>query len=142
MVRYAAQSGHKNSTYLVLPLDCHTTNFRQGTGTIVETKSHKRAKAKAAGKGGKTEKKLPGGKRLDAITKGDGTATEVERSGTTQGLNRAAQRLKKSGARQKVLQVPQKDMDNAAAAMKKAGIGGTVKNMGGTNKRSVRKPKS
>ena len=107
---------------------------------MAETASHKRAKAKAAGKGGKTEKELPGGTRLDAITKGGGKATEVERSGTTQGLNKAAQRLKKSGAKQKVLQVPQKDMDNAVAAMKKAGIGGTVKNMGGTNRRSVRKP--
>ena len=107
---------------------------------MAETTSHKRAKAKAAGKGGKTEKKLPGGKRLDAITQGGGKATEVERSGTTQGLNKAAQRLKKSGAKQKVLQVPQKDMDNAVAAMKKAGSGGTVKNMGGTNRRSIRKP--
>ena len=108
---------------------------------MAETASHKRAKAKAAGKSGKTEKKLPGGRRLDAITKGGGTATEVERSGTTQGLNKAAQRLKKSGAKRKVLQVPQKDMDNAVAAMKKTGIGGTVKNMGSTNKRSVRGPK-
>ena len=96
-------------------------------------------KAPAKRKSGKTEKKLPGGRRLDAITKGGGLATEVERSGTTQGLNKAAQRLKSSGAKQKVLQVPQKDMDNAVAAMKKTGIGGTVKNMGGTKKRSVRK---
>ena len=108
---------------------------------MTETTSHRRAKAKAAGKGGKTEKKLPGGKRLDEITKSGGKATEIERSGTTQGLKKAVHRLKKSGSKQKVLQVPQKDMDIAAAAMRKGGVGGTVKNMGGTKRRSVRKPK-
>ena len=106
-----------------------------------ETQSHKRAKQKAAGRGGKVEQKLPGRKRLDAITKSGKTATEIERSGTTQGLSKAAQRLKKSRAKQKVLQVPQKDMDKAAAAMRNAGVGGTVKNMGGTKRRSVPKPK-
>ena len=103
-----------------------------------ESKSHKRAKSKAAGKSGTTEKPLPGNRRLDAAT--TKKATEVERSGTTEGLKKAAQRLKSSQKPQKVLQVPQKDMDAAAQAMKKAGIGGTVKNMGGTKSRSVRKP--
>ncbi len=101
-----------------------------------ETPSHRRAKNKAAGPGGQTEVPLPGGKRLDG-----GRATEIERSGSAQGLAAAARRLKQSGARQKVLQVPQKDMDPAAKAMRKVGIGGTVKNMGGTKSRSVPRPK-
>ncbi len=106
-----------------------------------ETPSHRRAKNKAAGPDGQTEVPLPGGKRLDARTQDGARATEVERSGSAQGLAAAARRLKHSGARQKVLQVPQKDMNPAAKAMRKVGIGGTVKNMGGTKSRSVPRPK-
>ena len=105
---------------------------------MTEKDAHRRAKNKAAGSHGKTEAPLPGNQRLDALTSGGGRATEVERSGTSEGLNLAAQRLKKSGAAQKILQVPQKDMDAAAKALRNVGIGGTVKNMGGTKRRSVR----
>lgn len=101
-----------------------------------ETPSHRSAKSKAAGGSGQTEVRLPSGKRLDA--RSPARATEVERSGTTTGLEKAARRLKESGARQKVLQVPQSDMGAAAEAMKKIGVSGTVKNMGGTKRRSVK----
>lgn len=101
-----------------------------------ETPSHRRAKNKAAGRTGRTEATLKSGKRLDART--NKRATEVERSGTSAGLGKAAKRLKESRAPQKVLQVPQKDMSKAAQAMKEAGVAGTVKNMGGTKRRSVR----
>jgi hypothetical protein len=104
-----------------------------------ETSSHKRAKAKAAGKSGKTEVPLKGDRRLDAVSKIK--ATEVERSGTVDGLEKAAQRLKASRKRQKVLQVPQKDMDRASQAMRKVRVGGTVKNMSGTKRRSIPKKK-
>ena len=106
-----------------------------------ETPAHRRAKRRAAGPGGRTEVPLRGNQRLDALSKGGGRATEVERSGSSTGLNSAAQRLRKSGAPQKVLQVPQKDMGSAVKAMRKAGIGGTVKNMGGTKHWRVRPPK-
>ena len=99
---------------------------------MTETQAHSRAKKRAAGRGGRTEVPIKGNKRLDALTKGGGRATEIERSGSTAGLNEAAKRLKKSGASQKVLQVPQKDMGAAVTAMRKAGISGTVKNMGKT----------
>ena len=79
-----------------------------------EKSTHRRAKNRAAGPGGRTEVPLRGKQRLDALTKGGGRATEVERSGSSAGLNAAAQRLKKSGAPQKGLQVPQKDMGGAA----------------------------
>ncbi len=108
---------------------------------VSESYSHRRAKNKAAGQRGRTEVRLRGNQRLDALTKGGGRATEVERSGNAAGLRKAASRLKKSGAPQKVLQVPQKDMKAASAAMRKTGIGGTVKNMSGTRKTRVRKPK-
>jgi len=48
---------------------------------------------------------------------------------------------KDSGKPQKVLQVPQKDMAKAAKAIQNVGVGGTVKNMGGTKRRSVAKKK-
>ena len=105
-----------------------------------EKSTHRRAKNRAAGPGGRTEVPLRGKQCLDALTKGGGRATEVERSGSSAGLNAAAQRLKQSGAPQKVLQVPQKDMGGAVKAMRKAGIGGTVKNMGGTKRWRVRRP--
>lgn len=113
--------------------------FREKT-TMPETPAHRRAKNRAAGAGGRTEVPLRGKQRLDALTKGGGRATEVERSGTSKGLNAAAQRLKKSQAPQRVLQVPQKDMGKAVKAMHKAGIGGTVTNMGGTKRSRVRRP--
>ena len=105
---------------------------------MAEKDSHRRAKNKAAGSRGRTEVPLSGNQRLDALTQGGGRATEVERSGIRAGLNAAARRLRKSGASQKVLQVPQKDMDAASKALRDAGIGGTVKNMGRTKRRSVR----
>ena len=86
-----------------------------------EKSTHRRAKNRAAGFGGRTEVPLRGKQRLDALTKGGDRATEVERSGSSAGLNAAAQRLKKSGAPQKVLQVLQKDMGGAVKAMRKAG---------------------
>jgi len=100
-----------------------------------ESQSHKRAKTKAAGRSGKTEVSLSHKRRLDAQTRK--TATEIERSGTTQGLNRAAARLKTSGKSQKVLQVPQQDIPKAVKAMQKVRVKGTVKNIAGTKRRSV-----
>ena len=100
-----------------------------------ESSAHKRAKAKAAGAKGKTEVPIKGKRRLDATTKNK--ATEIERSGSMQGLFKAVRRLKISHKPQKVLQVPQKDMSKAAKAMQEVGVKGTVKNMGGTKRRSV-----
>jgi hypothetical protein len=103
-----------------------------------ESESHRRAKARAAGKNGEVENPLPGKQRLDALTP-SGKATEVERSGVQKGLEAAAKRLKQADAKQHVLQVPQKDMAAAVEAMKKVGVGGTVKNMAGTKRVSVTK---
>ena len=102
---------------------------------MTESASHQRAKNQAAGNG-QTEVPLSGGRRLDALTP-TGRATEVERSGTAAGLQAAARRLRDADASQRVLQVPQQDMDAAAAAMRKVGVHGTVKNMAGTKRRPV-----
>ena len=106
---------------------------------MAESTSHNRLKKVAAGKSGKIEKKLPSGKRLDAVTKKK--ATEVERSGSPKGLQLAAKRLKESRKKQKVLQVPQKDMGLAVKAMKKVGTTGTVKNIGSTKRISISRKK-
>lgn len=103
---------------------------------MTETAGHRRAKGNAAGVNGKTEVPLPGGRRLDALTQG-GRATEVERSGTAEGLEAAARRLQAAKATQHVLRVPQKDMDAAAEAMREIGVRGTVRNLAGTKRRSV-----
>jgi len=104
---------------------------------MAESTSHKRAKQKAAGKKGKTEVPLPGGGRLDARTAIKDV--EVERSGDLARLKHAATKLKKSQKKQKVLQVPQKDMKKAREAMLEVGASGTVKNMSGTKCSRVRK---
>jgi len=102
---------------------------------MAKSQSHKRAQAKAAGKSGRTEAPLSGNRRLDAKSKK--TATEVERSGSPALLRKAAKRLKDSGLPQRVLQVPQSDMPEAARAMNDVNVTGTVRNMGGTKRRSV-----
>ena len=107
---------------------------------MTESRSHYRAKRKAAGRYGKTEARLKGGRRLDALSRGGKRATEVERSGSSKRLEHAARRLRASGARQKVLQVPQKDMPAAARAMRRTGTTGTVKNMSSTKRQRVRHP--
>jgi hypothetical protein len=104
--------------------------------TMTESAGHQRAKNQAAGKNGQTEVSLSGGRRLDALTQ-TGRATEIERSGTPAGLEAAARRLRDADASQRVLQVPQHDMDAATSAMRKVGVHGTVKNMVGTRRRPV-----
>lgn len=102
---------------------------------MAESASHKRAKAKAAGASGQTEKSLSRNRRLDAAT--PRRATEVELSGDPRKLEKAARRLASSGRAQKVLQVPQYDMRAAARAMRQVGVAGGVKNMGGIKRRFV-----
>lgn len=101
---------------------------------MAETQSHKQAKQKAAGKSGRTEVPLPGGGRLDART--SARATEIERGGPAR-LRAAAERLKQSGAKQKVLAVPQSKMVEARKAMRQVGVSGTVRNISGTKRSSV-----
>ena len=103
-----------------------------------ESESHRRAKNKAAGKKGKTEVALPRGKRLDAITGEGSRATEIERSPNRAQLEKAARRLGASKALNKVLKVPQPNMDTAADAMRAAGVCGKVENITGTKSRQVR----
>jgi len=104
---------------------------------MAESSSHKKTKNKAAGKSGKTEVPISKGRRLDATTKIK--AIEIERSGNKSGLEKAAQRLRDSRKKQKVLQVPEKDMDKAADALRKVNISGTVKNLSSTKRKRISK---
>ena len=99
-----------------------------------ESASHRRAKRRAAGD---TEVRIGGNRRLDSAS--GNRATEVERSGDMRRIELAAQRLKDSGRNQKVLQVPHPHIDKAVEAMRNVGVSGSVKNMGGTKRRSVKK---
>lgn len=66
-----------------------------------ENSTHRLAKKKAAGFGGKTECSLPGNKRLDVNNTNRRRDTEIERSGLPNRLVAATQRLKKSRTSQK-----------------------------------------
>lgn len=101
-------------------------------------KTHRRAQKKAAGRKGQVEKALKSGKRVDAITRVK--AIEIERGQTRTSLVKAAERLKESRRRQKILVVPDSKMADARQAMRRVGIGGTVKNLSGTRRSSVAKP--
>lgn len=100
-----------------------------------EKRTHKETKTKAAGIKGRTEVPISRGRRLDAATRR--RAIEVETSGRSDRLSKAAQRLRASDKRQHVLVVPQRHMREARQAMKKAGVSGTVRNISGTRRRSV-----
>jgi len=97
---------------------------------MAESKSHRRAKIKSAGKTGKVEAKLPSGRRPDAAT--SVRAVEVERGHSNDKLKTAVSRLKESRKPQKVLMVPHQDIAKAADAMRKGDITGSVRNLSGT----------
>ena len=101
-----------------------------------EKSTHKRLKSKVAGKTGRKEVVIKGGKRIDVMTKFK--AVEIERGGISQ-LEKAARRLKASRKSQKVLIVPSKSISKAKQAMRKAGISGTVRNISNTKRSYVPK---
>jgi hypothetical protein len=65
-------------------------------------------------------------------------AEEIDRSGSTRHLERAAKRLKHVSAVDRVLYVPQWDMAKAEIAMRKAGVSGAVSNLCGSQRKLVR----
>ena len=94
---------------------------------------HKQLTRRAAGPKGKTEKKQPGGTRLDA--RRPGRAIEVERSGR---VKEALRRLAKEKGVKRELKVPQQDFDKAVEAAQKSRISVTVTNISGTRRKSLR----
>ena len=98
-----------------------------------ESRSHKKGKGNAA----RTEVPIPGGRRLDAIR--GRSAIEVERGGTPQKIDQALSRLKTQINKNKILRVPQKDMDMATQRVIKKGMNVTVTNL---SKTKQTKPKT
>jgi len=108
----------------------------KGGNIVTEKSTHKRVKSRVAGKTGRQEAPIKGGRRLDVMTKHK--AIEIERGGFSQ-LEKAAQRLKASRKSQKVLVVPLKSMSKARQAMRKVGVSGTVRNISGTKRSYIPK---
>lgn len=102
-------------------------------------RKHESIKKKEAGATGKKEHWVRG-KRLDVVKKGK--AIEVQTTTTSEGLLKAAKRLKSSGRRQKVLVVPKaEDVPKAARALRKAKTGGTARTPDKKAKTQVARPK-
>ncbi len=75
-------------------------------------------------------------RRLKARS-GERRVQEVDRSESVVNLERAAKRLKVAHASERVLVVPQWNMEKAVEAMKRAGVSGVVTNLCGTKKQRV-----
>jgi len=71
---------------------------------------------------------------------GERKVQEVDRSASLAHLERAAKRLKMVHASERVLVVPQWNMEKAIEAMKRAGVSGVVQNLCGTKKQRVDPP--
>ncbi len=94
-----------------------------------ESRSHKQGKGKAARK----EVPISGGRRLDAIR--GNTAIEVERGGTPTKIDKALSRLATQTNKQKILRVPQPDMDLAVERARRKNMNVTVTNLAKTKRR-------
>lgn len=94
-----------------------------------ESRSHKGGKGSAARK----EVPISRGRRLDAIR--GSNAIEVERGGTPQKIGQALSRLKTQTNKNKILRVPQKDMDMAAQLTRQRHMNVTVTNLSKTKRK-------
>jgi hypothetical protein len=72
----------------------------------------------------------------------DRRACEIDRNGSLARLERAAKRLKHTRAAERVLAVPQWNMDKAVEAMRRAGVSGVVTNLCGTRKQRVERKRT
>ena len=77
-------------------------------------------------------------RRLAERAKDGKKAEEIDRSGSVGHLERAAKRLKHVKAEDRVLYVPQWDMEKAEEAMRRAGVTGAVSNLCGSQRKRVK----
>ena len=94
-----------------------------------ESQSHKKGKGSAR----KEEVTIPGGRRLDAIR--GHSAIEVERAGTAQKIDQALSRLSTQKNKNKILRVPQKDMELAMERATKKRLKVTITNLSKTRQK-------
>jgi hypothetical protein len=78
-------------------------------------------------------------RRLAQQAKDGKKALEWDRTGSDRHLERAAKRLKHVKAMDRVLFVPQWDMERAELAMKRAGVTGAVSNLCGSQRIRIRR---
>ncbi len=83
---------------------------------------------------GAAEKPAARRRRLSAKAKGEKRTVQVDRSGAVRQLERAAKRLRAVKASERILRVPQWDMDAAVVAMRQAGVAGVVTNLCGSRR--------
>ncbi len=90
---------------------------------MAESRGHKQGKGRA------TRKEIPisGNRRLDAIR--GHHAIEVERGGTPQKMGQALSRLRTQRNKNKILRVPQNDMNMAIQQTRKKNMNVTVTNL-------------
>ena len=94
-----------------------------------ESRSHKMGKGSAS----RQEVPISGGRRLDAIR--GHHAIEVEKRGTPPLINKALSRLKTQSNKNKILRVPQPDMDSALELARKKEMNVTVTNLAKTKRK-------
>jgi len=95
---------------------------------MVESRSHEQGKGSALRK----EVPISGGRRLDAIR--GHFAIEVERYGTPEKVDQALSRLRTQSNKQKILRVPQSDMDLAVERARRKDMNVTVTNLSKTRR--------
>ena len=98
--------------------------------------AHRRAQARVARPGGRTEVPISGRRRLD-VKKGN-RAVEIERSGQPSRINAALSRLRTQRNALRELRVPQRDLDKATGLARETGLKMQVKNLAGTRRRIVK----
>jgi len=98
---------------------------------MAESRSHKQGKGSAARK----EVPISRNWRLDAVR--GHHAIEVERGSTPQKINQALSRLKTQSNKNKILRVPQSDMDMAVQQAQKKKINVTVTNLAKNKRKKV-----
>ena len=96
-----------------------------------ESRSHKRGKGRA----GRTEVPISRGRRLDAIR--GRHAIEVERGGTPKKIRQALSRLKTQRNKNKILRVPQEDMNKAVQLARQKRMNVTVTNLSKTKRKKA-----
>jgi len=99
---------------------------------LKRSKQHERLKSRERGR---KEKPTKGG-RFDASTRIK--VVEIERTGSPQRLKHAIQKLKKSTKPQKILRVPEHDMNKAKDIAKELRAKLTITNLSKTKRKSTK----
>lgn len=101
-----------------------------------ESKRHKDLKRQEA-RTGRTEVTLRSGLRVDAMTRR--RAVEIERSESSRSFEKAIRRLQSTRKTQRILRVPDQNLDMAADVARDMGADVTITNFSKTRRRNIRR---